>query len=160
MRMVEARAGKQIVCETSPFDAETEVSGFFELTAWIAIDQPDTDFRASVYEIAADGTGLLLTGDAMRARYRRSLREEELIRTREPLRYDFHRFTFVSKLIARGSRLRLVLGPINSIFSEKNYNTGGTVSSESMRDARVVHVRLFHDPEHPSVLRIPLGREE
>lgn len=38
-----------------PVDKNTEVSGFFRLSAWIALDQPDTDLQARVYEITSNG---------------------------------------------------------------------------------------------------------
>jgi putative CocE/NonD family hydrolase len=159
-RMIHASVGKQLVYHGAPFESEAEISGFFRLRAWISIDQPDTDFRASVYEVLLDGSSVLLTSDTLRARYRESLRSETLITTKEPLRYDFERFTFISRQIKRGSRLRLVFGPINSIYSQKNYNTGGIVSDESMRVARPVTVTLFHDQSYPSALYVPFGQSE
>jgi putative CocE/NonD family hydrolase len=155
-----AGEGRQLIYHSAAFEAATEISGFFKLSAWIAIDQPDTDFLVSVYEIGADGGSILLTSDTLRARYRESLTREKLIRTTEPLRYDFEHFTFVSRLIAAGSRLRLVIGPINSIFSQKNYNSGGAVVEESMEDAQAVTVKLFHDRAHPSALQVPIGQLE
>jgi hypothetical protein len=53
--------------------------------------------------------------------------------------------------------LRLVIAPINSIHSEKNYNAGGIVAEETMKDARPVTVTLYHDRGHPSTLYVPLG---
>jgi uncharacterized protein len=125
---------------------------------WIAIDQPDTDIKAAVYEIGLDGNSVLLSQDRIRARYRQGLREEKLIDTTEPLLYRFERFTFISRRITRGSRLRLVVGPSSSIYSQKNYNSGAVVADESVEQARTVSVRLFHDPAHPSCLSIPIGR--
>lgn len=159
-RMVLAGDGKQLVYHTPAFDRDTELSGFFRLSAWIAIDQPDTDFQASVYEIDGNGQSILLTNDIMRARHREDLRATKLIATKEPLRYDFDRFTFVSRRVAKGSRLRLVVGPINSIYTQKNYNSGGVVSDETMRDARTVNVKLLHDKAHPSALYVPFGQPE
>jgi putative CocE/NonD family hydrolase len=159
-RMIHAAVGKQFVYHSAPFDRDVEISGFFRLSAWLSIDQPDTDFRVSVYEIDLDGSAILLSTDSIRARYRESLREEKLIRTTEPLRYDFERFMFVSRRIAKGNRLRLVIGPVNSIYSQKNYNSGGIVSEESMKDARPVTVKLFHDQSHPNALYVPFGHQE
>jgi hypothetical protein len=51
-----------------------------------------------------------------------------------------------------------VIGPLNSIYAQKNYNLGGIVSSEGMQDAVAVNVKLFHDLAHPSVLFVPIGR--
>ena len=155
-----ANEGKQLIYHSVPFERDSDISGFFRLTAWLSIDQPDTDFRVAVYEIDINGSSILLATDAIRARYRESLREEKLIRTTEPLRYDFERFTFVARRICKGHRLRLVIGPINSIYSEKNHNSGGVVSEESMQDARSVTVKLFHDPAHPSALHVPFGQSE
>ncbi len=155
-----ARRGKELVYHTAPFTEDTEVSGFFRLSAWIGIDQPDTDFAVAVYEIALDGSSILLTRDTLRARYRDSLREARLVTTRDAQRYDFNRFTFTSRLIKKGHRLRLVIGPINSIFSEKNYNSGGVVADESIEDARTVVVKLYHDRSHPSLLYVPIAQPE
>jgi uncharacterized protein len=157
-RMVLAMAGKQLVYHTAPFETEIEVSGFFSLSAWISLDQLDTDFCVSVYEIGSDGSSLLLTRDYLRARYRDSPCEAKLVDTQEPLRYEFDRFMFISRLVPKGARLRLVIGPINSIHYQRNYNTGGVVSEESIGDARAVTVRLFHDRDHPSALYVPLGQ--
>jgi putative CocE/NonD family hydrolase len=157
-RMLFARRGKLLVYHSEPFDELLEVTGFVRVTLWIGIDQPDTDLRVSVHEIAIDGSSLLLTSDTLRARHRQSLREEHLVETEEPLSYEFVRFPFVSRELAVGSRLRLVVEPVNSIYALKNYNAGGAVVDESMADARPVTVRVFHDDGHASVLHIPMGR--
>ncbi|MBL8265567.1 CocE/NonD family hydrolase, partial [Steroidobacter sp.] len=159
-RLVYASSGKQLVYHSEPFTQDTEISGFFKLSAWIAIDRPDTDFSVSISEIRQDGSSIALSRDQMRARFREGLREQKLVTTRAPLRYDFDSFRFVSRQVLRGSRLRLVIEPVNSLSSEKNYNTGGVVAAESMQDAQPVTVTLFHDRAYPSALYVPLGRPE
>lgn len=153
-----ARRGKLLVYHSTPFEKESEISGFFKLSAWIGIDQPDTDFTVSISEIRPDGRSIALTGDSMRARYRESSREPKLVTTHAPQRYDFEHFTFVSRQVGKGSRLRLTIAPINSMFSEKNYNAPKLVAEQSMSDARTVTVTLFHDRAHPSALYVPLGQ--
>ena len=101
---------------------------------------------------------MLLSSDILRARYRTGLRTPLPIRSAKPLAYAFDHFTFTSRLLRRGEKIRLVLGPINSIYSQKNYNSGGEVSRESMKDAAPVTVRLLHDRDHPSALIIPYAR--
>ncbi len=157
-RTVHALRGKQLVYHTAPFERDTEVSGFFKVSAWIAIDQPDTDFAINVYEVRPDGSSIALTSDVKRARYREDLRTPKLVTTREPLRYDFDGFTFTSRMLRQGSRLRVTIGPVNSMYSQKNFNSGGDVSSETTRDARTVTVKLYHDRAHPSALFVPLGQ--
>lgn len=159
-RMVYAARGRQLVYQTAPFVESREVSGFFRLTAWIAIDQLDTDFRAAIYDVNPDGSSVQLAVDYIRARYRVSLREESLIDTKNPLRYEFERFPFVARCIPKGNRLRLVFGPVNSIYSQKNYNSGKPVAEETVNDANSVRVRLYHDQSHRSTLYVPIGQVE
>jgi predicted acyl esterase len=159
-RMLHASIGKRLVYHSAPFEQDVEISGFFRFSAWLAIDRPDTDFRAAVYEVALDGSALQLAVDSLRARYRTGAREPALIETEEPLHYSFESFTFVARRLAKGSRLRLVFGPIDSIYSERNYNSGGVVAEESIKDARPVTVRLFHDEQRPSILHVPFGQAE
>jgi putative CocE/NonD family hydrolase len=157
---VYAGEGRQLIYHSAPLDQDTEISGFFKLSVWMAIDAPDTDFSVRVYCITPDGSSILLTADTLRARYRQSLREERLIDTQEPLRYDFDHFTFVARLLTKGSRLRLTVGPIHSIHSQKNHQSGGVIGEESMNVARPITVKLFHDAARPSALYVPYGRSE
>jgi uncharacterized protein len=159
-RMVFARVGKQLIYHSAPLPQNTDVCGFFRLRVWIAIDQPDTDFRASVYEVGLDGKAILLTNDILRARYRRSHRQQELISTTGPLEYDFSRFLFVARQVRAGHRLRLVIGPNHSIYAERNCHTGGVVAEELPSDARPVTVRVFQAQPYASALYVPIGRDD
>lgn len=154
--------GKALFYHSAPFEKDTEISGFFRLCLWIAIDCPDTDFYVSVAEIALDGGATRLSTDAMRARYREGPRVARLIETQAPLRYDFTHFTFVSREIRKGHRLRLIVAPVGHLvetsFVQRNLNAGGLVMDESMKDARPVTVTVFHDAAHPSVLYVPIGQ--
>src|SRR5262249_25042871 len=113
--LVLSSAGAKLIYHSAPFDRDTDVTGFFKFTAWIAIDQPDTDFNVSIYDISPDGSSVYLTEQNFRARYREGLRVEKLITTKEPLRYDFDRFFFVSRRIQADHRLRLVVRPNHTI---------------------------------------------
>jgi putative CocE/NonD family hydrolase len=148
--------GNGVVYHSASFSEATEISGNVKLTVWMAMDVPDTDFKATLYEILPDGTSVQLSSDLLRARYRESLRKAKLVTPGQNTQYSFDGFTWFSRRVSKGSRLRLVLNCINSIYYEKNYNSGGTVESESSKDARVAHVTVYHDAEHPSTLEIPV----
>ena len=150
--------GNGLVYQSAPFTEATEISGNVKLTVWMAMDVPDTDFEANLFEILPDGTSVQLSRDLLRARYRESLREAKLVAPGQITQYSFDGFAWFSRRVSKGSRLRLVLKCINSIYYEKNYNTGGTVESESGKDARVAHVTVYHGPEHPSALEIPITK--
>ncbi len=148
--------GEGVVYHSEPFPEATEVSGQVKLSVWMAMDVPDTDLRADLYEILPDGGSVLLTRDLLRARYRDSMQKESPVPTGEAVRYDFPGFTWFSRRIAKGSRLRLVVSASNTTEVEKNYNSGGVVADETARDARTAHVTVLHDAGHPSALEIPI----
>jgi hypothetical protein len=148
--------GNGLVYHSDPFPEATEVTGDVKLSLWMAIDVPDTDFAVTLYEILPDGSSVQLTADQLRARYRKSLSKPELVRPGAIERYDFTGFTWFSRRVSKGSRLRLVISCPNSIYAEKNYNRGGRAEAESGKDAAVAHITLYHDREHPSTVEIPV----
>nr|WP_047168052.1 CocE/NonD family hydrolase [Sphingomonas sp. Y57] len=156
-RMVHASDGRLLIYHSDPLEADIEISGFFRFEAWFAIDQPDTDFHASVYEVDLRGRAIRLGADWVRARYSRDLRHAELVEDKEPRHYIFDRFMFLSTIVRKGHRLRLVVGPHSSIYHQRNLNSPLPVSDQSIDDARVVTVNLFHDADRPSFLSVPIG---
>ena len=120
------------------------------------MDVADTDFRVSLSEVLPNGKVIKLTQDFLRARYRESDRVEKLVTPGEINLYTFDGFTFFSRRIAKGSRLRLIISCPNTIYLEKNYNRGGVVAEESGKDARTAHVTLYHDKDHVSYLEVPV----
>ena len=148
--------GNGLIYHSGAFTEATEISGYPKFTCWMAMDVPDTDFQVTVYEIMPDGTSIVLAQDQMRARYRDSLRQEKLVKPREINSYEFKSFTWFSRRVSKGSRLRLLLTSPNSFALEKNYNSGGVVAEESAKDARTAQITVYHDAQHPSVLEIPV----
>ena len=74
------------------------------------------------------------------------------------MNYPFSQgLTFVARRLQAGSRLRLIVAPLNTLYSEKNYNSGGVVAEETGKDARTVTATLYHDAEHPSALYLPIA---
>jgi hypothetical protein len=147
--------GEGAIYHSEPFVAQTEVTGFVKLTLWLTMDVADTDLDADLYEILSDGTSIALTSATMRARYRNSLRDAKPVSAGKPEQYVFDNFTFFSRRVEKGSRLRLVVHSLNSPSIEKNYNSGGVVAKETAKDARTAHIQLLHDAEHASVLELP-----
>jgi putative CocE/NonD family hydrolase len=150
--------GNGVIYHSAPFAEETEIAGQLSLTMWISLDVPDTDFQATVYEIRPDGSSVQLTTTTLRARYRESLRAQRLVPPGEVLRYRFDNFPFFARRLAKGSRLRLFFRSPNTTELQKNYNGGGVVADETVRDARTAHVTIYHDRQRPSALEIPIRR--
>jgi uncharacterized protein len=157
-RLLAANDCKQLVYDSAPFEHDTELSGFFRFDAWLGINQPDTDIRVLIYLVQPDGSHILLTNDTRRARYRNGLRDPVLVHTDDPQLYVFDTFWWMSRMIRRGERLRLVLGPYNSIYTQKNFNSGKPVALETLNDTRPVTVHILVGGELPSVLHLPIAK--
>ncbi len=148
--------GNGAIYHSEPFAEATEITGFLKLTLWLSMDVPDTDLEVNVYEILPSGSSVELTSGTMRARYRESLRQEKLVTPGKTEKYVFDDFTFFSRRIAKGSRLRLFVHCPNTPSVEKNYNSGGVAALETAKDAKTAHITLVHDAEHPSALELPV----
>ena len=51
----------------------------------------------------------------------------------------------------------MTIAPLNSPNYQKNFNTGGRMGYEKIEDARIAHVKIFHDAQRASRLTLPLG---
>ncbi len=143
------------VYHLDPLPNETPLVGCPRLTLWVSIDTPDTDLEADLYEIQPDGTSIALWSDIRRLRYRESLRDAKLVKAGEIVKCDFNPGLFVARRLMKGSRLRLVITSPNSIFWQKNYNSGGVVADETAKDSRICHVKVYHDATHGSTIELP-----
>ena len=151
--------GKGIIYETQAFVDETEVSGFFELKAYIETDVKDIDIKVDVYEISSDGSGVFLTSNTVRARHRESQEVEKLLIPSEINLFHFNKFTFISRVIEKDSRIRLIISSPNVIMTQKNYCSGGVVAKETAKDSKTAHVKIYNDKKHPSVLIMPIVKD-
>ena len=154
----EASDPGKLIYHTKPLKESAVITGQVKLKAYISMDVPDTDFDAIVYEIRPDGKCLYLTSAVMRARFRNSLEKEDFVKPGEINLYHFRSFNFTSRKILKGSRLRLVIGALNSPYFQKNYNSGRDVSFEAAKDARTAHVKLWHNSDYPSCLVLPIAK--
>ncbi|HEV8018781.1 MAG TPA: CocE/NonD family hydrolase [Steroidobacteraceae bacterium] len=147
---------RALVFHSEPFVRDTEIAGHLRLDLVCAADTPDFDLWAQVMLVKPDGSVVQLGQDMRRARFRDGPFREELLKPGETVRIPFE-FHWVAWRIPAGARLRLVLAPLNSPSYQKNYNTGGRIGYENPADARVAHIRIFHDSGHASRLTLPLA---
>ena len=150
---------KGLIYQSAPFAEETEVTGQLKLSAWLALNVPDADVEAVAYELRPDGSSIYLTRAVLRARYRNSLQQAELVKPGAINLYTFNTFTYFSRTLGKGSRLRLLLQTPNPITYARNYNAGGNPIAESGRDARTATISVYHDARHPSALELPVVKK-
>jgi predicted acyl esterase len=119
-------------------------------------DAPDFDLWAEIMMILPDGSAIQLGEDIRRARFRNSQFREELLAPDDVVEIPFE-FYWTARRIPARSRLRLTIAPLNSHSHQKNFNSGGRIGYETLLDARVATIRIFHDATRPSRLILPLA---
>jgi len=150
--------GRGLIYHGDPLPRDTEISGFPKLTVWLTSDVPDTDLFAGLYEITSTGKSVLLDDVSLRTRYREGRDREVMLPIGQPTKVEMTGWRFMSRRVAKGSRLRLLLISPNTIQLEKNYNSGGKVAWETATDARTAHLKLHHEADRWSVLELPIVR--
>jgi uncharacterized protein len=149
--------GNGLIYHSQPFTDDQFLAGSFKASLWLSMDVQDADFEVRVFEIKNTGKSVYLGNDVIRARYRNSIEKEELVKPNEVSQYNFDGFFFYAKKLDKGSRLRLTLTPINSMYYQKNYQSGGSISDETKLDAKTGTIRLHHSKKHQSYLEVPLA---
>jgi putative CocE/NonD family hydrolase len=144
-----------LVYSTLALERPVEVVGPIELRLFAASAARDTDFTGKLVDVFPDGRAIILTEGILRARYRNSLTEPELL---EPgaiyaLRLDLWA---TANVFLPGHRIRLEVSSSNFPRFDRNSNTGGEIASEVAADYRPTINRIFHDAEHPSRLILPI----
>jgi len=155
-RAVEQRP--DVLCYTTPALTEPlEVTGPVELVVHLTSSAADTDVTGKLVDVHPDGRAETLCDGILRARYRTSLAEPELMEPGQvyELRVDL---VATSNVFAAGHRIRLEVSSSNFPRFDRNTNTGGTIAEETEQDLRTATNRVHHSADHPSRLILPVIR--
>lgn len=151
-RIVETRPD-MVLFTTEPLSQPKEVTGRVRAKLWVASDCPDTDFTVKLCDVRPDGVVLNICDGLVRMKYRRSLRQPELIRpgTIYPVEVDLWSTSYVFNT---GHRLRVEVASANFPGYEANPNTGE--NPDQAASPRVAHNRVYVDARHPSQIILPV----
>jgi len=145
----------RVIWTSAPLAAETVFAGRAKLQIQIAIDQPDADVGAQLYEVLADGTAMELSYAVVRLRYRGGGVQPVFMTPGKPERVEFPAMSFFARAVAKGSRLRLVVHSVPYVGMQRNTNTGGDLATEPLSKARIAKITLMTGPGTASALEIP-----
>jgi putative CocE/NonD family hydrolase len=155
-RPVEVR--EDVLCFTTPaLDEPVEVTGHVSLVLHVASSARDTDVTGKLVDVHPDGRALYLTDGILRARYRNSLAEPELLEPEQVYELTLD-LSVTSNVFLPGHRIRLEVSSSNFPRFDRNTNTGGVINYEPLDQAVVATNRVLHGPEHPSRLVLPIIR--
>lgn len=148
-----------LVFQTEPLADDVEVTGPITVKLWASSSAVDTDFTAKLIDVYPpnedypDGFALNLADSIIRARYRNTWEEAELLQPGE-----IYEFTIepqaTSNLFKVGHRIRLDISSSNFPHFDVNPNTGEPLGRS--RCLVVAHNTIYHDATHPSHVVLPV----
>jgi len=111
------------------------VDGILRGELHVTINKKDMDAGVELYEHRKDGTYFALAYHLGRASYARDLTTRHLLTPGNVETIPFERSRMVSKQLAAGSTLVVVVNVNKNAFAEVNMGTGKNVEDESVKDA-------------------------
>ncbi len=145
--------------QTEPLEAPLEVVGPLVVKLWASSDGPDTDFTAKLVDVYPpnadfpDGLALNVADGIVRARYRDSRAKAEMLESGRPYELTIELYP-TALVFMPGHRIRLDVSSSNFPRFDVNPNTGEPMGANT--GWRVATNTIFHDPEHPSRIILPV----
>ena len=145
--------------QTPELEEDKEVTGHVVMHLWASSSVVDTDFTAKLIDVHPpsadypDGFAMNITDSIIRARYRNSWTEPELMEPGTPYKFEFHLYP-TSNVFRRGHRIRLDISSSNWPRFDVNPNTGGPLGLEQRYE--IAQQTIFHSPDHRSHIVLPL----
>jgi hypothetical protein len=142
-----------LVYTSEPLDAPLNVTGPVKVILHAGSSAPDTDWTAKLVDVHPCGYARSLTDGIIRARYRNSMSEPELIEPGEVIEYELDLWA-TSNVFRPGHRVRVEISSSNFPRFDRNPNTGELPgrSAEVASALQTVH----HSPAHPSRIVLPV----
>jgi putative CocE/NonD family hydrolase len=142
-----------LVYTTQPFTTATEICGPLSVKLFAASSARDTDWTAKVLDVHPDGYTQRLNDGIVRARFRKTLEQEQLLTPGEAQEYDIDAWSTCMQFES-GHRLRLEISSSAFPKFDRNLNTGGPIGKQST--GIVAEQTIFHDASKPSYLLVPV----
>jgi putative CocE/NonD family hydrolase len=145
-----------LVYTTPPLEKAMEITGPITVTLYAASSAKDTDFTAKLTDVHPDGKAILLNNGILRASFRNSLEKPEPIEPGRIYAYEIAIWP-TSNLFKAGHRIRLEISSSNFPHYDRNPNTGRRSGMD--KELVIADQTVYHDPEHPSRIVLPVMSE-
>jgi putative CocE/NonD family hydrolase len=142
-----------LVYETEPMAGDLTFAGPVSGVLYASSSARDTDWFMRLSEVDAEGNVRSLVRGIIRARYRDSFSEPELLNPGEI--YEYHIDMWQTGVtIPAGSRLRVEVSSCSFPMFSRNLNTGG--HSETGTEYVAAEQKIYHTQAYPSHVLLPV----
>jgi uncharacterized protein len=148
-------ASNGLVFSTRAFENDFSINGSFAGKLSLSINKKDIDISMALYELRADGKYFFLTRYIGRASYARNNSKRQLLKPTQKEVIPITNTHLISKKIAEGSKLVILLNIIKHPFEIINYGSGKDVNDETIKNAiEPLQIKWHND----SYISIPIWK--
>jgi putative CocE/NonD family hydrolase len=150
--LIERRS--DVLCYTTPeLQEEIEVTGPLTLSLFAATSVKDTDFTVKLVDVYPDGSAYNVAEGCIRARYRKSVLQPELVNPGEVYEYSID-MAAISIVFGQGHSIRIDISSSNFPRIDRNMNTGNPFGEDSEGVPAIQ--TIYHQADYPSYIDLPV----
>jgi hypothetical protein len=142
-----------LVYTTEPLARPVEVLGQVKVHLWASTSAVDTDFTAKLVDVSPDGYARNVLDGIIRARYRNSLWEPELLKPGEPCDYVIDLWN-TGNVFLEGHRIRVEISSSSFPRFDPNPNTGARFGDNARTE--VAQQTIYHRQAMESYVELPV----
>ena len=142
-----------LVYTSMPVVNPIEITGPVKMILYAASSAEDTDFTAKLVDVHPDGKAYNLCDGIIRARWRNSETEPELIEPGQAYRYEIDLWV-TSNVFNAGHQIRVEISSSNFPRFDRNPNSGLPFGTDT--ELNVATQTIFHGPDQASHLLLPV----
>ncbi len=152
----ETETRPDVLVYSSPvLEEPVEVTGPVKVILHAASSAVDTDFTAKLVDVSPCGDARNLTDGIIRARYRKSTREEHFLTPGAIEEFEIDLWA-TSNVFLPGHQIRVEISSSNFPRFDRNPNHGGVIAEATREDCIVAHQTVYHDATYPSRIVLPV----
>jgi putative CocE/NonD family hydrolase len=129
------------------------IAGPVKMKLHAATDGPDTDWMVKLVDVYPNGYAMNVAEGILRARFRKGLDRPELLKPNEAYEFEID-LVGTANVFERGHRIRVDVTSSNFPQFDRNLNTGEPLATATK--IRVAKQTVFHSPERPSAIVLPV----
>lgn len=141
-----------LIYTTPPLEKNLEVSGPIQMILYAASNCLDTDFTCKLIDVYPDGFCLNLAQGIIRARYRNSWENPELLSPGEINKYLIDMWS-TSNFFYKDHKIRIEISSSNFPQFDRNPNTGNKFGMDS--ELKIATQKIYHNESYPSHIILP-----
>lgn len=143
-----------VLCYTTEeLTVDMEVTGPLMFHLFAATSARDTDFTAKLIDVFPDGRAYNVSDGIIRARYRKSILQPELLKPGAVYEYAINMLN-TSHMFRKGHRIRIDISSSNFPAADRNMNTGGPIGEDA--EGIPALQTIYHQSGYASYIDLPV----